>query len=91
MLVLGTCARGKMPSTELLCAARLPFEVIVSRLQEIQMLDPNRGLNQQGSPGGDIAVAVKNALLSFFREVFVDTNSEWSRPCHLRSAFLVPR
>ena len=33
MQVLGTCARGKMPTTELLCAAKLPFSEMVMRMQ----------------------------------------------------------
>eukprot|EP01052_Picozoa_sp_SAG31_P004204 SAG31_NODE_172_length_21357_cov_7.616021_16_plen_1378_part_00 len=69
MQVLGTCARGKMPTTELLCAAKLPFDEMVLRIQEIMGAS-------QGKSMHPTAVAVKTCLLSFFREVFVDTNSK---------------
>ena len=69
MQVLGTCARGKMPTTELLCAAKLPFPEIMSRMQEIHKLCKN-------DPGHVTAVQVKHSLMSFFREVYVDTNSK---------------
>eukprot|EP01043_Picozoa_sp_COSAG02_P058868 COSAG02_NODE_7401_length_3034_cov_3.660307_1_plen_179_part_10 len=33
--LLGICARGKMPSTELLCASLIPFAEVVKRLHEV--------------------------------------------------------
>eukprot|EP01050_Picozoa_sp_SAG11_P000862 SAG11_NODE_32_length_22830_cov_17.507941_17_plen_361_part_00 len=81
MEILGICARGKMPTTELLCAAKLPFGELIARMGEIQQLaDAARSKKLVLPPtvvknSRAIEVLVKSSLLEFFREVFVDTNS----------------
>ena len=67
LVVMGICARGKMPTTELLCASVVPFHECIERLYELYEL-----------PQQDQAKSVmsKSGILGFFREVFVDTNSE---------------
>ena len=70
--LLGITARGKMPTTELLCASLLPFDVMINRAFEVF----DEKLVPQGLSVNDAAIDVKRATILFFREVFVDTNSD---------------
>jgi hypothetical protein len=73
--ILGICARGKMPTTELLCASMLPFEECMTRMHELYNDDVLRAC-ADSHDDLDPTVRSKSALFAFFREVFVDTNSE---------------
>ena len=67
--LLGICARGDMPSTELLCASILSFEECIARLNELYSLQKEIGTSVFLSE-------IKAELLTFFLDVFVDTTSE---------------
>ena len=70
--VLGVCARGKIPTTELLCASVIPFTDAVCRLHELLCPD----IVSQDLDKEDTVLMLKCSTLLYFREVFVDTNSE---------------
>ena len=80
MVVLGICARGKMPTTELLCASLISFDDCVGRIYALindpQLQEPDPWHKRPGDNECGMLMRVKLSLLTFFREVFVDTNSE---------------
>jgi hypothetical protein len=67
--LLGICARGNMPSTELLCASILSFEDCIVRMNELYSLQEEIGTSVFLSE-------IKAELMTFFLDVFVDTTSE---------------
>lgn len=68
--ILGICARGDMPSTELLCASILSFEECILRLNELYHL-------QEDIQKSSVFITeIKAELLTFFVDVFIDTTSE---------------
>ena len=64
-----------MPATELLCASMIPYEDCLARLHELYNEQDLHKLNDSND-NADPSATAKASLLSFFREVFVDTNSE---------------
>ena len=75
LTVLGICARGKMPTTELLCASVIPFTECISRIYEVYE-DPDVQSSLPQHQLKDPIVNAKAGIMCFFREVFIDTNSE---------------
>ena len=73
--ILGVCARGKMPTTELLCASMLPYETCMTRMHELYN-DVTLRACADSHHDFDPTARSKSSLFAFFREVFVDTNSE---------------
>lgn len=71
MQVLSACARGLNPTRELLCASIVPLSDLISRLHEVFCHPDLHHMHCGHDEAG-----VKNALMEFFREVFVDTNSD---------------
>ena len=67
--LLGICARGSMPATEMLCASLIPFGECIERLNEIYHLQDDLGYT-------DFLTEVNSELLTFFLDVFIDTTSE---------------
>ena len=72
LTVLGICARGKMPTTELLCASVIPFSESINRLHEIFCAPELTGVGLEDTN----MLEIRFSTLQYFREVFVDTNSE---------------
>lgn len=68
MQVLAKCAVGLNPSTEMQCAALLPFTEMIKRLHEI-FDDPSLQHTEEDVSG------MKASYMDFFRHVFIDTNS----------------
>lgn len=73
--ILAICACGKMTATELLCVSLIPYDDCLSRLHEVYN---NRELHvlADQDDNEDPTARSKACILAFFREVFVETNSE---------------
>eukprot|EP01048_Picozoa_sp_COSAG05_P001788 COSAG05_NODE_63_length_22889_cov_41.986617_2_plen_1561_part_00 len=67
--LLAVCSQGHNPTTELLCASIIPYDEICARLHELYCHPSLVGRRTE-------ITDILRATASYFREVFVDTNSE---------------